>query len=347
MKMLKIDKDIVRYKAVIGVGGVGSGSVFLLNGDHTLGREESRTGCFLDQKDYCKLHIILHYVQTLLGPQFQVFPISRVGDDTIGRQLLNEMDNTGMVMKYMGQSVNSDTLFAFCFRYPDKSGGNMSTGDSACSKVDAEFVRMAAKEFSHFKDEGIVLAAPEVPLEARAMLLEMGREHGFFNVASFLSEEMHEVVQSDILKRIDLLAINIDEAAAAVDMSPEDNSASIIIEAAISKFNLINNTIKVSITDGDKGSWLSDGARLTHVPACKVQADGTAGAGDAYLAGLIIGVVAGLSLHEAQVLGTLVGSLAVTSPHAINQNINRASLHTLALRSKEAVHKNILQLLEE
>ena len=50
---------------MIGTGGVGSGSFFALDGNQTLGREESRGGRFLDCQDYCKLHIISHYVKVL------------------------------------------------------------------------------------------------------------------------------------------------------------------------------------------------------------------------------------------------------------------------------------------
>ncbi|NIN09662.1 MAG: hypothetical protein GTO76_13735, partial [Planctomycetales bacterium] len=66
-----------RYQAMIGVGGIGSGSFFALRGNHTLGREESRGGRFLDRRDYCKLHIISHYVKTLLGPEFSTIPIGQ------------------------------------------------------------------------------------------------------------------------------------------------------------------------------------------------------------------------------------------------------------------------------
>ena len=59
-----------RYRALIGTGGIGSGMFFALDGNHTLGREESRSGHFLDRRDYCKLHIVSHYVCRLLGPGF-------------------------------------------------------------------------------------------------------------------------------------------------------------------------------------------------------------------------------------------------------------------------------------
>jgi hypothetical protein len=48
----------LRFHTLIGTGGIGTGSFFQLRGDHTLGREESRGGRFLDRRDYCKLHIV-------------------------------------------------------------------------------------------------------------------------------------------------------------------------------------------------------------------------------------------------------------------------------------------------
>ena len=88
---LRIAPDRGRFRAMVGVGGIGSGSFFLLNGNHTLGREESRGGRFQDRRDYCKLHIISHYVKALLGPGFPVIPVGKVGDDDVGRRLLAEM----------------------------------------------------------------------------------------------------------------------------------------------------------------------------------------------------------------------------------------------------------------
>ena len=85
---LKFDRSGLRYNGIIGTGGIGSGKFFVLNGDHTLGREESRSGHFLDINDYCKQHIILHYIKVLLGPSFEVIPVGKVGNDDIGQILV-------------------------------------------------------------------------------------------------------------------------------------------------------------------------------------------------------------------------------------------------------------------
>ncbi|MCK4825956.1 hypothetical protein KA005_59960, partial [bacterium] len=337
MTALKTNINNCRYKAMIGVGGVGSGMFFLLNGNHTIGREESRSGSFINRKDYCKLHIISHYVQILLGTKFKVIPLGIVGEDDTGHKLLNEMSEVGLTMDYMEQSPSSQTLFSFCFIYPDGGGGNLTTDDSACSKVDALFVEKAKSEFERFSGQGIALAAPEVSLESRNKLLELGTDHNFFRVASFTSEEMQSVLQSGILTRTDLLAINFDEAAAAVEMSVEDNAPLSIIEAAIKKLGSINDKMHISITKGKDGSWSWDGSSLNYVPIHKVHVESTAGAGDAHLAGLIVGLAIGLFMQEAQQMATLTGGLSVESPHTINNETDRKSLRILADRSRGAV----------
>ena len=66
MRVLTINENSPYHK-IVGVGGIGSGIFFALEGNHTLGRNESRTATLLPVRDYCKLHIVLHYVAKLLG----------------------------------------------------------------------------------------------------------------------------------------------------------------------------------------------------------------------------------------------------------------------------------------
>ncbi len=347
MKPLKTDINNCRYKAMIGVGGIGSGKFFLLDGNHTLGREESRGGRFLDTRDYCKLHIISHYVKVLLGQEFSVIPVGIIGDDDVGRNLLQEMQETGMNLNYVKYSKDNPTLFSFCFVYPDGSGGNMTTNDSACSKIDAADINEVLPEFIRYANNGIVLAAPEAPMQAREILLELGTKHNFFRVASFTSEEMRYVMQSELLLNIDLLAINIDEAAAAVDMKAENNNFLSVIKTVIKLFSKINPSLNMSITNGSKGSWSWDGKTLNHLPAIKVDVKSTAGAGDAFLSGIIAGLTAGLSLQESQQLATLTASISVQSPHTINWELDKSSLLKLAGCTKDKINKKVIRLLED
>lgn len=316
-----------RFHAMFGVGGIGAGSFFLLNGNHSLGREESRGGRYLDRRDYCKLHIISHYVKALMGPRFAVIPIGKVGDDDVGRRLLSEMGAAGLDTRFVTVSKGHATLFSFCYVYPDGSGGNMTTDDSACSHVAPASVRAAARTMAPYAGRGIALAVPEVPLPARAELLRQASRLGFFRVAAFTSAEMKQVIRGKLLRSVDLLAINLDEAASAAGGRGSPDS---IVTAALARLRRLNPGMLVSITAGRRGSWCWDGKRLVQQPAFRVKVASTAGAGDAHLAGLIAGLTTGLTPPEAQQLAGLVAALSVTSPHTIHDGIARDSLRAFA-----------------
>ncbi len=343
---LTLDPASLRFRGLVGVGGIGSGMFFRLNGNTTLGREESRGGTFLERRDYCKLHIIAHYVRALLGPSFPVFPVGLVGDDDVGRRLLAEMAEAGLTLTHVRPAPGAPTLFSFCFLYPDGSGGNITTSDSACSRVDAAVVAEAEPELARLAGCGVALAAPEVPLEARARLLELATAHRLFRVASFTSEEVGEVLGSGLLRSVDLVSLNLHEAAACAGLSVESATPEAIVEAALATLTASHTEILVAVTHGRYGSWTWDGVSLKHRPAVSVPVENTAGAGDAFLAGLLSGLAADLSLSEAQQLATLAGAVSVTSPHTINPALSRSSLRALC-RPGDGLEARVVALLEE
>jgi sugar/nucleoside kinase (ribokinase family) len=310
-----------RFDGLIGTGGIGSGRFFALDGDHTLGREESRSGRFLDRRDYCKLHIVAHYVQTLLGSPFHTVAIGRVGNDEAGAGLLVEMARAGIDIRYVMSGVGEQTMYAFCFLYPNGSGGNLTVNDSASARVGAGSVLAAEAEFDRFASRGIALALPEVPLPARRALLSLGSAHGFFRTASYTTAEILELEGS--LDDVELLALNLDEAGALAGLRAETAEPEAAVRAAAA--NVRPGTL-LTVTAGVRGSWSWDGSSLVHQPALPVRALGTAGAGDAHLAGIIVGLTIGLPLGEAHLLGALTAAVAVTSPHTINDRLDRAAL---------------------
>ena len=341
---LKYDNLSLRFTGIIGTGGIGSGKFFQLNGNHTLGREESRSGHFLDVNDYCKQHIILHYIKVLLGNSFSVTPIGRIGDDDVGNILFNEMSETGFNMDYVEKITNASTLFSFCFYYPDSTGGNLTTDNSASGLVDPVLIEKAGNEIVKLGSRGIIMAAPEVPFITRQKLIEIGKQHQLFCSASFTSEEMQEVLNSGVLRNIDLISINIDEASSISGDSTSTNTCS-IIQNTVQKLMNYNMEIMVSITAGKLGSWVWDGFRLTNFPAIKTQALSTAGAGDAFFSGLLCGIALGLSMSEAQQLATLIAGMSVQSPHTIHKGIDRSSLYDFLTASDLSFSEKIIKLL--
>jgi sugar/nucleoside kinase (ribokinase family) len=150
-----------------------------------------------------------------------------------------------------------------------------------------------------------------------------------------------------LLSETDLLAMNRDEAAAAAGLrsSAQDEPPRPIVEAALARLRKINPDLQVTITAGGWGSWSWDGKAVRHRPAFPSELVSSAGAGDAFLAGVIAGKVAGLNLPEAQELGTLVAAHSVTSPHTIDPQINRESLSAFAVTAGLVLSDQVGQFL--
>jgi len=329
-----------RYDAMIATGGIGSGVFFHIEGDATLGREESRAGHLLDRRDYCKLHIVSHYVAAMMGPAFSVIPVGRVGADDAGDRLLDEMAEAGLDLRFVRRSPKRPTMHAICLVYPDGTGCNLTTSDSASSQVDARLVGKSAAEFARFEGRGVCAALPEVPLGARRALLAHGTRHGFLRVASFTSGELRQLRNSGQLDSdggdggwleiIDLLALNIDEASALTGLRSEEADPVEIVEATVSLLASRRQPIMATITAGSQGSWSYDGAESRYLPALAARMVSTAGAGDAHLAGTIAGLASGMTLFESHELSRLVAAMSVTSPHTIHGEINPVTLQAYA-----------------
>lgn len=319
----------LEFDAMVGTGGIGSGLFFRLEGNHTLGREESRMGRFLEREDYCKLHIVSHYVQVLLGPRFRCIPVGKVGADAAGSRLLSEMRAAGMDTQHVQTVTGGQTMFCICLIYPDESGGNLTVSDSASADVGSADIDQVTPVMREYGQRGLALALPEVPLVARRRLLEEAGRHGLFRAASFTSAEVAEARRTGMLAMADLLAINRDEAAALTGALPTE-SADAVAKEAIAVLAACCAEMLVSITAGRDGSWAWDGKTLTHQPSHDVEVASTAGAGDAHFAGILSGLAAGLSLAHAQELATLVAALSVTSPHTLHKGLGRASLQAFA-----------------
>jgi sugar/nucleoside kinase (ribokinase family) len=180
--------------------------------------------------------------------------------------------------------------------------------------------------------QGIAVAAPEVPLAARAALLELAERYGLLRAASFTRSEIALVRESSILDSVDLLAVNLEEAEAALGLAPargrsaaSDRRVRRVAEGLARRCP----RLLLSITDGPRGSWAWDGSALSHESARPVTVAGTSGAGDAHFAGVLAGLASGLPLGAAGRLGALLAAASVTSADTIHFGVTRDMLRRL------------------
>jgi sugar/nucleoside kinase (ribokinase family) len=305
---------------------------YRLEGNHAIGREESRRAHRLDRRDACKQHIILHYLAVLLRElslPVKVAPIGAVGDDEDGRALLAEMAAAGMRVDQVRRLSGAATLSAVCFLFPDGSGGNFTESDSACERVTPSVIDRAWRALRPPKGRTMVLAAPEVPLAARHRLLERGRSAGAFNVASLVTAEVAPALRQGFLDLADLLALNRDEAAALACV-PASSGSGTIAETCARRLARRHPGLRLTVTVGPDGAFGVCGGHVRHFPVLPAKVVNTAGAGDAFLSGVMLGEVLGLPFLEGDAtglhLGCALGSLKVTGRHTIHDGIHLASL---------------------
>jgi ribokinase len=317
---------------LIGTGGLGSGMFFALEGDETVGREESRGGYLLDSRDFGKLHIVCHYVSVLLGDDLLVVPIGRVGRDAAGESVRRDLRDVGMDTSHVAVDQERPTQFSVCFTYPSGEGGNLTALNSASAEVSSADIQAARPLFKRFAGRGIALAVPEVPIAARSALLSQASEHGFLRVGSFVTGELRTREAHHLLGLLDVLAINKDEAAALADCDPAATTAS-IVEAATGFVSSRYQQLSLVVTAGRHGSWVWDGRELTSDPGIETEVRNAAGAGDAHLGAVIAGLAAGAGLAQANSFATVVSALKIRSPDTISADLDVAGVVAAAAAS--------------
>ncbi len=327
----------LRYRLLVGVGGIGTGLVLALEGDDTLGRNESRAARLLDARDYCKLHIITHYVAVLLGPQTQVVPVGKVGDDDAGHRLLAEMASAGLDTRHIEVLKGGRTLLSVCFQYPDGSGGNLTTNASAASRLTAADVDRCTDLLTEAGRHCIALAVPEAPLDARDYLLKKAGAANAFRAASFTSAEIQTAKNARMISNVDLLAINQEEAQTLVGDAFNPAKPQSFLDRCASVIQSEQPACKIIVTAGKHGAFAFADSAWEHRIALDVPVASAAGAGDALLAGTLSGLALGLPFTSRPLdhtsafdLGMLLAAYSVTSPHTIHPDANRNTLRAFA-----------------
>ncbi|HYA48049.1 MAG TPA: PfkB family carbohydrate kinase [archaeon] len=336
MRVLRID-DRSPYRQLIGVGGIGTGIFFDLEGDHTLGRNESRPGRLLDVRDYCKLHIVIHYVARLLGAQapgspFHVVPVGKVGNDAAGHQVVKEMAEAGIDTARVHVTPDRPTLFSVCFQYPDGAGGNITTSDSAAAALCQADINKVAELLNSAGEHGIALAVPEVALDVRHYFLRLATQAKAFRAASFVPAEIDPAKQAGMFGQLDLVSLNEEEAGELVGSSFSSDSPEVFITECQDFLRSSFPDLRMVVSAGKNGAYGVTADSHAYCPAPKVKVASTAGAGDSLLGGIVAALAAGIpflwpeprdkslgrSIATALELGVLLASYKCLSPHTIH-----------------------------
>jgi sugar/nucleoside kinase (ribokinase family) len=337
-------KQGARYSKVVGTGGIGTGLLFLSEQSEILGRSESRPVILSKARDFCKQHIVLHYIATLTQGVARTIPIGFVGSDAPGRDLLAEMNAEGLETTYIGVSEEDATMVSVCLQYPDKEGCNITTMNNAAVHVTPEYVRTSMDKIV-IDGSTIVAALPEVSVESRLAMLNAGKDHKAFTALSIPAAEAEEFAGCDILSRCDLLAVNEEEAQTLLGQTVSSRELARRLYLFLCEFN---PNILLLVTCGKNGAYTVERDRIEHIPPLPVNVVNTAGAGDAFLGGVLTGLVRGLpfqkrrnddrfgetKLESAAELGALCAGMSVEVEDSIAFHVTEESIQGRILENR-------------
>ncbi|MEP2117300.1 MAG: ribokinase [Bauldia litoralis] len=180
--------------------------------------------------------------------------------------------------------------------------------------VDAGDARIATSD--------VVMAVLEVPVEAAARAMELGRKHG---ARTILNPAPAKPLPDAIFASVDYLTPNESELRILLGLSPDDPRSSRELAQELRRRGVRN----VVVTLGRTGALiLTDDLDVT-VPALTVDVVDTTGAGDAFNSGFAVALAEGRDIVEAVRFGVVCGGIACTRLGVVPSLPQRAHVDAL------------------
>ncbi len=202
----------------------------------------------------------------------------------------------------------------------DQAGNNFIILDMAANELmDAAFVDQAESQIAR---SDVVMSVLEIPIEAAARAMELGRKHG---VRTILNPAPAASLPDEIFRHIDILTPNESELRIIMGLRPDDPTPNAELAARL-KARGVQTLI---VTMGEKGALIYTDDDVIEVPPLTVPVVDTTGAGDAFNSGLAVALAQGKPLIEAVKYGCCAGANACTALGVIPSMGTREVIDTL------------------
>lgn len=222
----------------------------------------------------------------------------RVGQDTFGPMLVNNLEDAGVEVSQVqasGSATGTATIVV------DGHGENfivLSPGaNGLLSSQDVDAI-----DFNLF---GWLLLQLEIPLEVVAHAAAKARMAG---CRVILNPAPARELPPNMLAHVDIVIPNETELSLLTGCDTDDLAG--VEDCA--RGLLMRGVEIVLVTLGAQGSLLVTADYTEHIPAFKVKVVDTTGAGDAFIGGLAASLAEGKSLPEAARIANACGALATT-----------------------------------
>lgn len=232
----------------------------------------------------------------------ETYFINRVGEDSEGGFIKQQLKSYGVDTTYVQTTMNSKTGHAYITL--NEAGQNDIIIDHGANyDLSVEDIHAAGDLIQSWD---CVIAQFETPLDVTVEAFKLAKKAGkitVLNPAPAIDE-----IPKELLKYTDIITPNETESAKITGIPIKDKST---LATNAEKLHLLG-VKNVVITYGDKGAYISTPDVETLVPAYKVEAADTTGAGDTFIGYLISNLNEDLSnFEQAARIASRASSLAV------------------------------------
>jgi len=259
--------------------------------------------------------------ETLIGSDFDMGPggkgsnqavgVARLGADShfvaiIGNDKLGEIGMDlykaeGVDTRYLKRTSELATGVGFIIL--DQNGRNGIILDMSANRLmDAAFVDLAEEKIAKSK---VVMSVLEIPVEAAARAMALGRKHGVLTV---LNPAPAVQLSEEIIQNVDVITPNETELRILLGLAPDDPTPTRELAHRLKNLGVKN----IIITMGEEGSLVLTQTEEVQIPSVRVSVVDTTGAGDSYNSGLAIALAEGKDILQAARFAACSGALACT-----------------------------------
>lgn len=227
--------------------------------------------------------------------------ITKLGKDSFADVAVNMMDQLGMNKDYLFYSDDVETGIAEILVDENTSQNKIVIVPGACNTITSEEVEGIEKVI---KEAEYILLQLEVNQDANDMVADMANRYG---CKVIVNTAPYSPLSDEFLSKVYMVTPNEIEAKEITgihvcDLETAKKSAKYFYDKGVKH---------VIITLGSKGVFVSSDGREEIVPAFKVNALDTTGAGDAFNGGLLTALAEGKSIWEAVKFSHALAAISV------------------------------------
>jgi ribokinase len=249
--------------------------------------------------------------------------VGHVGDDTFGRQVLEQLTDYGVDVSNV--EIVSDQGSGLAVISVDDNGENtIIVLSGANMQFDQKDV---SRTESLFDEAKVLLLQLEVPVAADLAVARAAHSKG---IKVVLDPAPAAELPAELYSAVDILTPNEVETEMMVGIRPSSQQEA----AEAAKILQSRGVHTVIVTLGSEGVFCASGARTIYIPAFDVDTIDTVGSGDAFNGGLAAAISEGMEIDEALEWGAAAGALSTTRSGAAGAMPDRAELISLISSSR-------------